>query len=312
MLVLVVPQDYIDGVTHGRITGTFWQWLPTYYRDLPERLSMFWKHLLDPVALLPYTFSGHLWFIQMLVLVSLVTLPLLLWLRSERGRRFIDRLAGWVSRPGGILIFLIPLAAVLLALGWIPEHNGRSWADLAWYACFFVIGFIVAADDRFTQAIKRCRWPYLALWVALYLGVGGLLTLVLDYDPTPGHGISLLYVVWQLGRSVLQWSAVLSVVSLGTRYLNFNNKLLAYSNEAVLPFFLFHQTVILIVGWYVLPWQIPNLLKYLIIALVSFPLILGLYEAFVRHIGFVRFLFGMAPKKKQLAAPAKALGVRPV
>jgi glucan biosynthesis protein C len=303
MLILVVPQDYIHRLTHGEITGTFWQWLPTYYRDLPRRILFFWE-LLDPAALVPYTFSGHLWFIQMLFLVSLAALPLLLWLRTERGGRFIGGLAVQVARPGGMLLFLVPLAAIRLALGWMPEMNGRSWADFVWYACLFVIGYVIAADDRFTEAIKRCRWLCPVLWIGMYVAVGGLLYLVLDYDPTPGHGVSLLYAVWQIGGSVVQWSAVVFVVSLGARYLNFTNKLLAYANEAVLPFFLFHQTVILIVGWFVLPWDINNVLKYLIIALVSFPLILILYEVFVRHIGFMRFLFGMAPKKVQPTAPA--------
>jgi glucan biosynthesis protein C len=88
------------------------------------------------------------------------------------------------------------------------------------------------------------------------------------------------------------------MLSLGAKYLNFTNSFLAYSNEAVLPFFLFHQTIILIVGWFVLPWDMGNLAKFLIIAAISFPLILFLYEAFVRHIRFMRFLFGMAPKKE--------------
>ena len=312
MLILVVPQDYIHNVTHGEMTGTFWQWVPTYYLDLPGRVLSFWKVLSDPVSLVPYTFSGHLWFIQMLVLVSLVTLPLLLLLRSERGRSFIARLATWVARRGGILIFAIPLAIVQIALRWLPELNGRSWADLVWYALFFVIGYIVAADDRFTDAIKRNGWLCLGLWIGLTVAVGGLLYLVLGYDPTPGQGVSLLYAIWYAGSSVISWSAVVFIVSLGYKYLSFNNRLLAYSNEAVLPFFLFHQSVILIVGWYVLPWAIPNLLKYAIIALISFSLILGLYELFVRHIGLMRFLFGMAPKKKRSAAPAEALPARSV
>jgi len=75
--------------------------------------------------------------------------------------------------------------------------------------------------------------------------------------------------------------------------------LLTYSNEAVLPFYLLHQTIILTVGWFVLPWDINNVLKFFIIALVSFPTILVLYELFVRHMGFMCFLFGMAPQKKQ-------------
>ena len=89
------------------------------------------------------------------------------------------------------------------------------------------------------------------------------------------------------------------MLSLGAKYLNFTNGLLSYSNEAVLPFFLFHQTIILAVGWFVIPLAIGNLAKWLIIFIVSFPLILILYEVLVRHIGFMRFLFGMTSKKTQ-------------
>jgi len=71
-----------------------------------------------------------------------------------------------------------------------------------------------------------------------------------------------------------------------------------------MPFYLFHQTIILIVGWFVLPWNIGNWARYLIIAAISFPAILILYKVFVRRIGFMRFLFGMAPQKKQPIASA--------
>jgi hypothetical protein len=46
------------------------------------------------------------------------------------------------------------------------------------------------------------------------------------------------------------------------------------------------------------------LIKLLIIAGVSFPLILILYELFVRRFNIVRFFFGMRPKKKPPATPA--------
>ena len=84
----------------------------------------------------------------------------------------------------------------------------------------------------------------------------------------------------------------------GAKYLNFNNKVLAYSNEAVLPFYLLHQTVILCVGWFVILWTIGIVPKYLIIAVVSFALIMALYELLVRPFNVVRFFFGMRPKKR--------------
>ena len=304
IFILVVPQDYIDGVTHGRISGTFWQWLPSYYFTLPTRaFSLIKRDYLDPVNLLPYTFSGHLWFIQMLFIITLLTLPLILYLKSERGQRLIDRLAGWTARRGGIFLFVIPLAIVRLGLRWLPLTTDRTWADFFWYALFFVIGYILAADDRITDSIKRYGWICLALWIVLFWSVGGLFTSVLGFDTSTGQGYWALYMLWQIAWSIISWSAVVFMLSLGAKYLNFANGLLSYGNEAVLPFFLFHQTIILIVGWFVLPWDISNVVMFLIIAVISFSLILFLYEVFVRHIGFMRFLFGMMPQKKQPAAP---------
>ena len=303
MFILVVPQDYFQDFTHGRTAETFWQWLPSYYLTLPARVfSLTAKDYRDPVNLVPYTFSGHLWFLQLLFVILLVTLPLFLYFKSDRGQRLTDRLAEWSARPGGIFLFVIPIAIFQIGLRWLPETTDRTWADFFWYACFFVIGYVIATDDRFTQSIKRHGWICLALWIVLYVGVGGLFTFVLDLDISAGQGFSALLAVGQIVSSLVSFSAVIFIMSLGVKYLSFTNRFLAYSNEAVLPFFLFHQTIIQIAGWFVLPLEMGNLARFLIVTVVSFPLILILYELFVRHIGFMRFLFGMAPKKKQPTA----------
>ena len=122
--------------------------------------------------------------------------------------------------------------------------------------------------------------------------------MALGFDPSAGQGFSLLYVIWQIAWSVVSWSAVAFIFGLGAKHLNSTNRFLTYSNEAVLPFFLFHQTIILVVGWFVLPWEIGSLAKFLLIVVISFPLILLLYEGLVRHSGFMRLIFGMSPKRK--------------
>ena len=52
----------------------------------------------------------------MLFLVSVVVLPLLFYLRSKSGRRFIGRVAGWCSHRGGIFLLVIPIVIVRIAL----------------------------------------------------------------------------------------------------------------------------------------------------------------------------------------------------
>jgi len=283
-------------VTNGYITGTFWQWLPSYYLTMPGNLRSSWRPDLDPASLVPYLFAGHLWFIQTLFAISLVVLPLLLLFRSEQGRRFIDRLAGWVARPGGIFLFLIPLVVAQIALRWLPKVTDRSWADFVWYALFYVIGYVFAADARFTEGAKRYAWLCLGLWFALYLIGGGTLEYVFHYRPETSPGFSLLYVIRQIIWSTITWCAGAFMLGLGAKYLNFSNRFLSYSNEAVLPFYLLHQTIIQSVGWFVLSLNLGNWASFFIIAGISFSLILILYEGLVRRIGFMRFLFGIAPK----------------
>ncbi len=292
MFILVVPQAYFDGVTHGWITGSFWQYWPLYYRNLPGNLFKL-PDLRYPLSWVPYTFSGHLWFNQMLILVVLLTLPVLLFLKSARGGRWIERLAGWTARPGGIFLFVIPLLVVRVGLRWLPATDDRTWGDFLWYALYFIFGYIIAGDERFTTSLKRHGALCLALWPVLFIGMGGGLVLGLGYDATPGQGFSLYYALYETMWSIVSWSAVVFWLSLGARYLNFTNRFLAYSNEAVLPFYLLHQTVILIVGWFIVALEIGVMAKFLLIAVISFPLTLALYEGAVRHIGVMRFLFGM-------------------
>lgn len=157
---------------------------------------------------------------------------------------------------------------------------------------------MMAADERFTEGVKRHGGTCLTLW-AVSFGVTGLFVFAFDYDPFPGNEpFSLLFVLYQIVWSVLSWSAVVFMLNVGAKYLNSNHKALAYGNEAVLPFYLFHQTVILCVGWFVIPWDMGLLPKLLIVVVLSFPAIMILYELLVNRFNVVRFFFGMRPKRR--------------
>lgn len=293
LFVLLPPQFYFEIVTNGGFGGTFREMIPRYFAGFyPPHISP------SPDTLLPIPFAGHLWFLRSLFLISVITLPLLLYLNSIRGQRWVNKLAGWCDRRGGIFLFVMPLALALIALRRLLAGQG-IWATLLWYAIYFVIGYVMVADKRFTDSVKRHAWVCLALWLVGFFVGGGLLVSVLGYDPSASHESSLLiYVLFQIVWSITSWSAVIFVLSLGARYLNFNHKILAYGNEAVLPFYLFHQTIILIVGFFVIRWNMGILPKLLIVAVISLPLILVLYELTVKPFNAVRFLFGMRPRKR--------------
>jgi peptidoglycan/LPS O-acetylase OafA/YrhL len=60
----------------------------------------------------------------------------------------------------------------------------------------------------------------------------------------------------------------------------------------VLPFYILHQPVILVIAFWVVQLQLPVIAKYIIIVVLSFVIIIGLYEV-VKRVSVLRFLFGM-------------------
>ena len=304
--ILLLPQVYFEAVTNEGYTGTFWEGLPLYFIDVFTTAPNF----NDPFFF--NIFMGHLWFLQYLFLISLFVLPLLLFLRSEQGQRLIAKLAGWCGRWGGVFLFLIPLAVFRIALTHFFRGQEHSWAHFINFTIFFLIGYIIPADKRFTEGIKKVGWLCLALGIIGFAAEGTFI-FVLNYNygnihHPGGEPFSLMYVLFNTTMSIASWSWVAFVLSFGMKYLNVKSKLVTYGNEAVLPFYIFHQTIILCVGWFVIRWNIGIGSKFLIIAVVSFALIMVLYELLVRRFNVVRFLFGMRPKKKPSATPVPSPG----
>ena len=290
LFILLPPQSYFDQMTNDGYTGDFWHSLPAYFGGWgPPSLTAY------PTQIFNLPFGGHLWFLKFLFLISVVTLPVLLFLRKPRGLRCIDTLARVCRRRGGVFLFAVPLAIALIVLRRVFPVE-RGWAEFVWYAIYFLIGYMIPMDARFTEAFERHRWIGLVLWLAGFFGGIGTLVLGLGYDTAPGvEPFSLQYVLFQVIWSLASWGSVVFLLGLGARYLNFNNRILVYGNEAVLPFYVFHQTIILIVGYYVIRLNMGILPKFLIVVVLSFAAIMALYELFVRRIGFMRFLFGMRP-----------------
>jgi glucan biosynthesis protein C len=83
---------------------------------------------------------------------------------------------------------------------------------------------------------------------------------------------------------------------MSAKYLNFQSRALEYCNEAVLPFYMLHQTFILLVGWYVVRWNTSIFIKFLVISIISFVLISSTYELLIRRFNAMRFVFGMRLK----------------
>lgn len=86
--------------------------------------------------------------------------------------------------------------------------------------------------------------------------------------------------------------------ALGNKFLNKNNKARRYLNELVLPFYILHQTIIIAIGFFVIPLNLAIFTTYIIILGSAF-VATSLLLLIIREENTLRFLFGMRIKKEK-------------
>lgn len=283
-------QVYLERVTHGQFSGSYLQFLPHYFEGAYEGGN---------AASGNFALTGmHLWYLFWLFLLSIMLYPLFRWLKGG-GRRVLSRLGDWLALPGAI--YLLALPTILLLMFVDPGNPVMAKKEAGWslviYLWLLLSGFVIVSHDGLQASVRRLRWHSLVLAVAL---IGAFLFLVFQATP-PTFG-TLHYALISGLRGLSSWCCVLAILGMGMQRLNFSTPLLSCANEAVLPFYILHQTVLLSVGYFVVQWPIPDLLKWAIILVASFTIIMVLYEFLVRRFDVMRFLFGLKPLTKQPAA----------
>lgn len=284
ILVLAPPQIYLERLTHGQFQGSFPEYLPVYFRD--------WRVWNGEFAWV----GVHLWYLAYLFLFTLVFLPLFAALKRPTGRRLTKFLARLSARPGAIFLWVLPGAVLVILADPYGLMKPAPTEDVArlLMSAFVIYGFLVFSDLRIQQAIIRQRRIALALALGLILSMP-VVTGLLENDPSfPIYTLAMLLV------GVLMWSCILAVLGYGMQYLTANHRLLSYANGAVLPFYILHQPVILLLGYFIIPLPLSILVKYLIIAPLAFGITLGLYEFGIRRVNPVRRVFGLKPRRPAL------------
>jgi len=293
-IVLTPIQAYYEGVHKGWWDGDS---LIEFIFSAEARTYFFTEY--NPITFSPEIFGDlgyHLWFVGFLFAFSLIALPVFTWLNGDSGKRFVAPFAELAKWRGGLLIFTIPL--ILIGFFFQPFLSGYTgWASFMFLLVFFIFGYILIADERFTQAIRR-DWPlHLILGIACTLFFFSVAAGVPVWDWLVSPGSPWFYISW-IAWGINSWCWSMVIMYIGMRYLNYTNKWLQYGREASYPFYFVHQPVIIFFAFYVVGWEVHLLIKLLIVVLGSFAVSVGLYEFLVRRINPVRALFGMRTHTK--------------
>lgn len=298
MLLLIPPQVYIEriGLSPARqspinFDGSFFEFYPTFF-----------THGIYPEGNLSW---HHLWFIMYLFLLSTILMPLFLYLRGE-GRQHV---ASWIdSLSVGRRVFLlaIPLMVFRVALHGMfpgPQDLINDVANLITSATLLLYGYLLVADPRMREAVDRNRGA--ALLVAL-LGTAGLGILLGSFgwpDPYTGMYVAI-HAVWALAM----WAWLLTLLGFGQRWFNADRAWIRMGSEIAYPFYIVHQTVIVILAHFILPLNLSVLGKFALIAITSLVLS-SLLSFLIKWSNVTRFLFGVKERGDRKSEYAAGSGV---
>jgi len=169
-----------------------------------------------------------------------------------------------------------------------------SWREGGWalgtHWIVFLIGFLLASDERLRPAVQRQRW------LALGLAIVSLFPLA-RWAPQMGDlafGSQQYIVQWGL-RTINGWWWLMAILGFGSLHLNFAHPFLAIAGPAVLPFYMLHQTVIVMLAYAMRDWPLGIFPKYPLLVAVAFAICISLYQFVIRRHNGLRFLFGMNP-----------------
>jgi peptidoglycan/LPS O-acetylase OafA/YrhL len=187
-------------------------------------------------------------------------------------------------------------------------HITNAELSMALTVILFILGFVLFADERFVRAIRRDRRLILAVAiVATAIPIAAFaFGDPFDWSETPSR--PEFYLVWTL-VTINAWCWTVFMLFVGMRFLDFTNRWLRYGQAAILPFFVVHQPVIIVIAFFVVQWTAGIPIKMLTVVLGSFVVSIGLYELVIKRIGLLRAVFGM--KSKHHLSGVEALAGRP-
>lgn len=278
IIVVIPPQPWVELVgQHGYPHGFLHFWAADYFRfgALDGIILPTWQHL---------WFVVYLWAYTMLAALLLAVVPAAMRARIADGAARL--LGGW-----GLLI--VPMLWWLAVYAAFPEHDethalfddGPSHLH---YLMAFGVGWLLRVRPELFAAVARCWKAAAVLAVVAFLPIAWVESTWPGDSKAPDWAVTMFHVA----RQVQGWATIVALLGVADAKWNRDHPKRAMLAEAVFPFYIIHQTIIVVVGWYLLRADVAALPSFLILL---FATIIGcwLFYAIGRSIGWLRPLIGL-------------------
>ena len=300
MWVIVPPQSWAEVTEAVGYSGGYLHFLALYAnayggfcREDCLRIPT-WNHL---------WFVGYLWCYTMVAALAWWAVP----------RRHLDRLGAAVARrlrgPWLIVLPVAWLAAIRIALvARFPDTHALvdDWFEHATYFSVFALGVLLARETGVWEEIRRQRWTALLLALAGYGVVMAYFSRPVDVAPPDWmrQGQRVFY-------ALDQWCAIVAALGFARQWNPADSPARRYLTEAIFPFYIVHQTAIVLLAHFMKPLGLRPLVEGPLLVAGTVAICLASFEM-VRRVRWMRPLFGLAPlaSRAEPATPREALAAR--
>jgi len=288
MAVIVPPQTWVELTTqHGYAHGFAYFIAHDYFRF----------GTLDGIVMPTW---NHLWFVAYLWVYSAGLSLALMIPGAGRAQEMFDRLfAGWRALVIPALYFVL-LEAVLFSHHTEDSHDFffDGVAHLR-YIPAFLFGFGLAGSRAVMAGLARHWKPAAALAVGSYATIAALLVIYPDFS-FPTHDVTTLY---RYARHLETWTAIAALIGIAEVYWNHDSRWRAMLAEATFPFYIIHQTMIVVVGYWLVKAGTSAGLQFPVLVVATVASCWAFYLG-GREVNWLRPLIGL--RRRSLSTPAAA------
>ena len=293
MAVVVPPQAYLQAVSNGSFAGNYVEFLVAYFTFQP------WPEGAFDGSHVGVTWN-HLWYLPYLLAYSLVLAAALPLLRSRAGlwlaQRFRSLRGVWL-----VLLPSVPLTFSAWFMDYPSTHDLLTdWENHARYFTVFLFGYWLGTDKAMWERLRGMRWALLLTGIASF---SAHLLLIRILSSAPGWHRA----AYDFFAFLNAWVWLCLVLAWGHHLLNRPFRWLPYATEAVYPWYILHQTITVIAGFWLAQWRLGPVLEPLLVITATIAGCLLLHEFVVRRVSWLRPLFGLKPAAKQAQVPAEAV-----
>ena len=181
-----------------------------------------------------------------------------------------------------------------------------DWYNHAVYATAFLLGFVLARADVFWDSIESQRWRALSLAAALFLSF-----LLLRWSGETAASPSLLLTLYRgIAYGCYQWLCIVAALGFARRWLTADSPVRRYLTDAIFPYYIIHQTAIIMIAHELHGRDLPAWLEASIVITGTLTACALGYEI-VRRIAVLKPLFGLRLSVSEPTVPARRPTAQP-